>query len=75
MLATVLTEMELGLNPRLVCAASDDPHDCKPLIPNHLLFQRTVHTLPHGSFRKEDVFVRKKWRQYQILADDFGRDG
>ena len=70
-LTTVLTEVESILNSRPLSPASDDPNDCEPLTPNHLLLQRPVHTLPPGSFVKEDIFVRKKWRQAQILADHF----
>ena len=70
-LATAFTEVESILNSRPLCAASDDPNDCEPLTPNHLLLQRAVYTLPPGSFVKEDVFARKKWRQVQILADHF----
>ena len=65
-LATVLTEVEA-----ILCAASDDPDDQEPLTPNHLLLQKAVHNLPPGSFVKEDLFSRKKWRQAQILADHF----
>jgi len=70
-LTTVFTEVESILNSRPVSPASDDPNDCEPLIPSHLLLQRPVHTLPPGSFVKEDIFVRKKRRQTQILADHF----
>ena len=70
-IATVFTEVESILNSRPLCATSDDPNDCEPLTPNHLLLQRTVHALPPGSFVKEDIFARKKWRQVQILADHF----
>ena len=71
MLATVLTEVESILNSRLLFAVSDDPNDYEPLTPNHLLLQRAVHALPPGSFVKEDVLARKKWRQTQVLADRF----
>ncbi|XP_068696913.1 uncharacterized protein [Montipora foliosa] len=70
-IATVLTEVEAILNSRPLCAASDDPDDQDPLTPNHLLLQKAVHNLPPGSFVKEDLFSRKKWRQAQILADHF----
>ena len=70
-IATVFNEVESILNSRQLCATSDYPNDCEPLIPNHLLLQRAVHALPPGSFVKEDIFVRKKWRQVQIFADHF----
>ena len=70
-LATVLTEVEAILNSQPLCAASDDPDDQEPLTPNHLLLQKAVHNLPPGSFVKEDLLSRKKWRQAQILADHF----
>ena len=60
-LATVLTEVEATL------------YDLQPLAPNHLLLQRTVRTLPPGTFVKEDMLLTKKWRQTQILADHFWR--
>ena len=72
-LATVLTEVEATLNSRPLCAVSDDPNDLQPLTPNHLLLQRTVSALPPGTCVKEDMLLRKKWRQTQILADHFWR--
>ena len=72
-LATVLTEVEATLDSRPLCAVSDDPNDLQPLTPNHLLLQRTVSALPPGTFVKEDMLFRKKWRQTQMLADYFWR--
>jgi len=73
-LATVLTEVKATLKSRPLCAVSDDPKDVlQPLTPNHLLLQRTVSALPPGTFVKEDMLLRKKWRQTQILADYFWR--
>ena len=68
-LATVLTEVEVTLNSRPLCAVSDDPNDLQPLTPKHLLLQRTVSALPPGTLVKEDMLLRKT----QILADHFWR--
>ena len=48
-------------------------YDLQPFAPNHLLLQRTVRTLPPGTFVKEDMLLTKFWRQTQILADHFWR--
>ena len=61
-LAAVLTEVEATLNSRPLCTISDDPKDLQPLTPNHLLLHRTVSALPSGTFVKEDMLLRKKWR-------------
>ena len=58
--ATVLPEVESIVNSRPLCAASDDPSNCEPLMPDHLLLQRKVHALPPGSFLKEDILSRKR---------------
>ena len=72
--ATVLTEVEATLiigYSRPLCAVSNDPYDLEPLSPNQQLLHRAVHSLPPGSFVKEDVLVTKKWRQTQVLEDHF----
>ena len=62
-LVTLLTEIESRLNSRPLCPVSDDLNDCEPLTPNHLQLQRQIKTLPPGVFVKEDVYLRKKWRE------------
>ena len=61
-LAAVLTEVEATLNSGPLCTISDDPKDLLPLTPNHLFLHRTVSALPPGTFAKEDMLLRKKWR-------------
>ena len=70
---TVLAEVKATLNSRPLCAVSDDPNDLQQLTPNHLLLQRTVSALPPGTFVKEHMLFRKKWRQTQMLTI-FGDD-
>ena len=70
-LAAVLTEVEATLNSRPLCTISDDPKDLQPLTPNHRLFHRTVSALPRGTFVKEDMLLRKKWRYTQVFPDHF----
>ena len=70
---TVLAEVKATLNSRPLCAVSDDPNDPQQLTPNHLLLQRTISALPPGTFVKEDMLFRKKWRQTLMLTI-FGND-
>ena len=70
-MATSLTEVESILKPRPVCAISDDSSDPEPLTPNHLLLQRPVLALSTGTFVKEALCSRKKWRQMEM---SFGED-
>ena len=70
-LRTVLSEAQGIANSRPLCPNSDDVRDMEALTPNHLLLQRTVTTLPSGSFDDTDLLSRKKWKQTQILACHF----
>ncbi|XP_013392383.1 uncharacterized protein LOC106160350 [Lingula anatina] len=70
-LMTFMTEVESILNGRPITTVSDDPNDLEPLTPNHLLLLRSVNNLPPGVFRKEDLYVRRRWRQVQYMADQF----
>ena len=50
-------------------ADSDSP---VPLIPNHLLtFKSNVVVPPPGSFNRDDVYGRKRWRRVQGLTNVF----
>ena len=72
---SLLTGVESILTSRPLCAASDDPNDCEPLTPNHLLLQRKVNALPPGSFVKNDILSRKRWKQTQNWLIIFGSGG
>ena len=65
-MAMSLTEVESFLNPRPVCAIWNDSSDPEPLTPNHLLLQRPVLALSTGTFVKEALWSRKKWRQMEM---------
>lgn len=70
-LHTVLCEVEAILNDRPVTQLSDDPCDLEPLTPNHLLLLKGKPALPPGVFGPHDLYVKKRWRQVQYLADIF----
>lgn len=50
-----------------------DPKDLEALTPNHLLLLKTQPSLSPGLFQREDLYVRRRWRQVQYMADLFWR--
>lgn len=72
-LSTLFCEVESIVNGRPITKASDDPRDMEALTPNHLLLLRSGAMLAPGSFCREDVYSRKRWKQVQYLADVFWR--
>ena len=70
-LQTFLCEAEAILNSRPITTPSSDPNDLEALTPNHLLLLRTKPSLPPGLFQKDDLYVRRRWRQVQYMADLF----
>ncbi|XP_035281332.1 uncharacterized protein LOC118231544 [Anguilla anguilla] len=72
-LQILLCEVESIINDRPITTTSDDPNDLKVLTPNHLLLMRTQPNIPPGVFLKEDLYVRRRWRQIQYMADLFWR--
>ena len=49
-----------------------DPHADPPLTPNHLLTMKNSMPLPPpGTFVKEDMYARKRWRRVQYLMEQF----
>ena len=70
-LRTVFAEVVTILHSGPLTPSSDDPSDCEPLTPSHLLLQQRNLALPPGSFVREDLYRRKQWRQAQFLADCF----
>ena len=68
---TFLYEAMFIVNSRpLTVESINDPTSVEPLTPNHLLTMKCRAALPPpGTFVKEDVYARKRWRRVQFLAD------
>ena len=67
---TLVCEVEAIVNSRPLTFAS--PDDLNPLSPNNLLTMKTTVILPPpGQFQHEDVYMRKRWRRVQYLANIF----
>ncbi|KAJ8018203.1 hypothetical protein HOLleu_43941 [Holothuria leucospilota] len=70
-LATLMCEIENIVNQRPLTTISTHPKDIRPLTPNMLLTMRNSSMMPPGVFDKKDIYVRRRWRQVQYLADLF----
>lgn len=70
-LQTLICEVEAILNDRPITKLSEDPMDLEALTPNHLLLLKTKPILSPGLFVKEDLYLRRRWRQVQYMADLF----
>lgn len=70
-LSSLMCEVESILNNRPLTKLTDDPNDLEVLTPNHLILMRSSTSLPLGTFRKEDCYVKRRWRQVQYLSDQF----
>ncbi|XP_048846374.1 uncharacterized protein LOC125717469 [Brienomyrus brachyistius] len=50
----------------------NDPRSMEPLTPNHLLTMKSSVPLPPpGTFVREDLYARKRWRRVQYLSEQF----
>lgn len=68
---TILCEVESILNDRPITKVSSDPNDLEALTPNHLLLMKGKPALPPGLFERTDLYVKRRWKQVQYLADLF----
>ncbi|XP_023204623.1 uncharacterized protein LOC111611627 [Xiphophorus maculatus] len=72
-LRTYLYEVMAIINSRpLTTHLLSDPSAPQPLTPNHILTMKSSVVLPPpGEFVKEDLYLRKRWRKVQYLANEF----
>lgn len=70
-LQTLMCEVEAILNDRPITTVSDDSNDLEALTPNHILLLKGKPILPPGLFKPSDVYIRRRWRQVQYIAELF----
>ena len=71
-LRTLLYEVEAIINSRPLTFACSDPDDLNPLSPSNLLtMKRSVILPPPGVFQRTYVYMRKRWRRVEYLANLF----
>lgn len=72
-LRTFLYEVMAVVNSRpLTVEHLNDPSAPEPLTPNHILTMKSTIILPPpGQFVKEDLYLQKRWRRVQYLANEF----
>lgn len=70
-LKTLLIEVEAILNAKPLGYVSSDVADPDPVTPNYLLMGRPDASLPQVIYPESEILSRKRWRQSQVLADQF----
>lgn len=72
-LQTFLYEVMAVVNSRpLTTDNLNDSSSPEPLTPNHILTMKsTIISPPPGNFVREDLYLRKRWRRVQLLANNF----
>lgn len=70
-LRTLLIEVETILNAKPLGYVSSDVADPDPVTPNYLLMGRPDASLPQVIYPESEILSRKRWRQSQVLADQF----
>ncbi|XP_023812859.1 uncharacterized protein LOC111947690 [Oryzias latipes] len=72
-LRTFLYETMAIINSRpLTVEHLHDPTGPEPLTPNHILTMKSSVILPPpGQFCREDLYLHKRWRRVQFLANEF----
>ncbi len=69
-LRTVFAEVAI-LNSKLLGYVSSDVADIDPVTPNSFLIGRPDTALPQVVYPEDELLSRKRWRQSQVLADQF----
>ena len=72
-LRTLLYEVMAIVNSRpITYVQQDDPTAPEPLTPNHIITMKSkIPHSPPGDYVKEDMYLRKRWRRVQFLAEQF----
>ena len=72
-LRTFLYEVMAIINGRpLTIEHLNDPTSLEPLTPNHILMMKSsIIFPPPGQFVKQDLYLRRRWRQVQFLSNEF----
>ena len=69
---TVLCEVEAIVNSRPLTFPSSDPNDLNSISPSNILTMKTQVILPTpGAFERADLYLRRRWRRVQYLANLF----
>jgi hypothetical protein len=69
---TLMCEVESIVNSRPITFVSSDPDDAEPLTPSSLLTMKSKVVLPPpGVFQSNDIYIRRRWRKVQYLANQF----
>lgn len=72
-LRTFMYEAMAIVNSRpLTLEHINDPMGPEPLTPNHILTMKSsIIAPPPGEFVRQDVYLRKRWKRVQFLANEF----
>lgn len=70
-LHSVFCKAEATLNDRPLTKFFDDQNDLEPFTTNHLLLLKGKPAMPPRVFEPHDLYVRRRWRQVQYIADLF----
>lgn len=70
-LETLFCETEAILNSRPITTVTEDEKNVEALTPNHILLLKTHPAFPPGLFQRSDMYIKRRLKQVQYLADLF----